>query len=87
MPEEWVGSMVEAQPGMNPLHTKDLAVVETADGPRFLRDIIDDDRSFTWRWRRRRGGGWRLSFLLKTSGFSHAASCQAPPFPPGLPMK
>lgn len=47
MPEEWVGSMVEASnPGMEPIAHEGLAVVETADGPRFLRDIIDDDREF-----------------------------------------
>lgn len=47
MPEEWVGSMVEASnPGMEPIAHEGMAVVETADGPRFLRDIIDDDREF-----------------------------------------
>ena len=35
MPEEWVGSMVEASnPGMEPIAHEGLAVVETADGPR-----------------------------------------------------
>ena len=34
MPEEWVGSMVEASnPGMEPIAHEGLAVVETADGP------------------------------------------------------
>lgn len=48
MPEEWVGSMVEASnPGMEPIARR-TGCGGDRDGPRFLRDIIDDDREFTW---------------------------------------
>ena len=61
-----MGSMVEASnPGMEPRAHEGLAVVETADEPRFLRDIIDDDREFYLGTAACGEGGWRLSFLFK----------------------
>ena len=80
MPEEWVGSMVEASnPGMEPIAHEGLAVVETADGPRFLRDIIGDDREFYLGTAARGEGGWRLSFLLKILDSAMRLHVQAHP--------
>ncbi|MFR2692541.1 MAG: hypothetical protein ACLTBV_17865 [Enterocloster bolteae] len=80
MPEEWVGSMVEASnPGMEPIAHEGLAVVETADGPRFLRDIIDDDREFYLALAPAAGRGWRLSFLLKILDSAMRLHVQAHP--------
>ena len=79
MPEEWVGSMVEASnPGMEPIAHEGMAVVETEDGPRFLRDIIDDDREF-YLGAAGREGGWRLSFLLKILDSAMRLHVQAHP--------
>lgn len=87
MPEEWVGSMVEASnPGMEPIAHEGLAVVETADGPRFLRDIIDDDREFylgTAACGEEAGASAScLKFWIQPCG-----STYRPIPPPGLPMK
>lgn len=85
MPEEWVGSMVEASnPGMEPIAHEGLAVVETGDGPRFLRDIIDDDREFYLGAAGRRAGASAscLRFWIQPCGFMYR-----PTLPPGLPMK
>ena len=80
MPEEWVGSMVEASnPGMEPIAHEGLAVVETGDGPRFLRDIIDDDREFYLGAGAGGEGGWRLSFLFKILDSAMRLHVQAHP--------
>ena len=55
-----------------------MAVVETADGPRFLRDIIDDDREF-YLGAAGREGGWHLSFLLKILDSAMRLHVQAHP--------
>ena len=80
MPEEWVGSMVEASnPGMEPIAHEGLAVVETEDGPRFLRDLIDDDREYYLGSGVGKDGSWRLSFLLKILDSAMRLHVQAHP--------
>lgn len=78
MPEEWIGSMVEAyNPGMEPVEHEGLAVIETKDGLRLLRDVVDTDREYYL------GSGacgdGKLSFLLKILDSSMRLHVQAHP--------
>ena len=80
MPEEWVGSMVEAfNPGMEPVEQEGLAVVETEDGPRFLRNLVDADREYYLGSSIHRDGSWQLSFLLKILDSAMRLHVQAHP--------
>lgn len=66
MPEEWVGSMVEAfNAGMEEIPYEGLAAVETESGKEFLRDVVDQEKEFYLGRSIHKDGSWQLSFLLK----------------------
>lgn len=47
MPEEWIGSLVEAfNPGMEPVEHEGLAVIETEHGVQLLRDVVVADKEY-----------------------------------------
>ena len=80
MPEEWVGSMVEAfNPGMEPMAHEGLALVETEEGRRFLRDLVDENREYYLGTGIHQDGSCQLSFLLKILDSSMRLHVQAHP--------
>lgn len=80
MPEEWVGSMVEASnPGMAPVAHEGLIEVETGNGKRYLRDLVDENRTFYLGNSIHKDGSWQLSFLLKILDSAMRLHVQAHP--------
>lgn len=80
MPEEWVGSMVEAfNPGMEPIDYEGLATVETGNGLRFLRDVVCDNPEYYLGSEVNKDGNWQLSFLFKILDSSMRLHVQAHP--------
>lgn len=78
MPEEWVGSMVEAfNPGMEPVDHEGLAVVEMQDGSHFLKDVVEADREYFLGSSVSEGS--QPSFLLKILDSSMRLHVQAHP--------
>ena len=85
MPEDGWAHGGSSNPGMEPIAHEGMAVVETEDGPRFLRDIIDDDREFYLAPPAGRGAGASASclrFWIQPCGFMYR-----PTLPLSLPMK
>ncbi len=79
-PEEWIGSMVEAvNLGMEPVKQEGLAMVETEEGVRCLRDVVDEEQKFYLGESIHRDGTWQLSFLLKILDSAMRLHVQAHP--------
>lgn len=80
MPEEWVGSMVEASnPGMDFIEHEGLIQMDTDKGKMFLRDVVDNNREFYLGRSIHKDGSWQLSFLLKILDSSMRLHVQAHP--------
>lgn len=80
MPEEWVGSMVEAtNPGMEVIPHEGLIAIETENGKEFLRDIVDRERAYYLGESIHKDGSWQLSFLLKILDSAMRLHVQAHP--------
>lgn len=80
MPEEWVGSMVEASnPGMEVIPQEGIIAVETGNGREFLRDIVDKEKEFYLGDSIHKDGSWQLSFLLKILDSAMRLHVQAHP--------
>ena len=80
MPEEWVGSMVEASnPGMEVIGHEGLIKVDTGDGTEFLRDVVDREKKYYLGDSIHRDGSWQLSFLLKILDSAMRLHVQAHP--------
>ncbi|MCC8024732.1 MAG: mannose-6-phosphate isomerase [Clostridium sp.] len=79
-PEEWVGSMVEASnPGMEPIAHEGLTEVETEEGIKFLRDVVNENKKYYLGKSIHRDGSWQLSFLLKILDSAMRLHVQAHP--------
>ncbi len=79
-PEEWIGSMVEAvNLGMEPVEQEGLALVDTEEGVRCLRDVVDEEQSFYLGKSIHSDNTWQLSFLLKILDSAMRLHVQAHP--------
>lgn len=80
MPEEWVGSMVEASnPGMASIAHEGLIQVETVAGKNVLRDLVDENKEYYLGRSIHKDGTWQLSFLLKILDSAMRLHVQAHP--------
>lgn len=80
MPEEWVGSMVEASnPGMEVIEHEGLIKIDTGDGAMFFRDVIDLEKEYYLGRSIHGDGSWQLSFLLKILDSAMRLHVQAHP--------
>lgn len=79
-PEEWLGSMVEAvNPGMDVIEHEGLIQVDTDEGKRYLRDVVDGEKEYYLGDCMRKDGSWQLSFLYKILDSSMRLHIQAHP--------
>lgn len=80
MPEEWVGSMVEASnPGMEQIEHEGLIEIETEDGKQFFKDIVNEEKAYYLGESVHKDGSWQLSFLLKILDSAMRLHVQAHP--------